>query len=1448
MPGDCDDTDASSYPGAKDQCDGVVNDCNSRGQLGVDPDPDSTKSTFYQDMDGDGYGVTGNTALFCSEVVANSFHYVAQGGDCNDTDASINPGATEVCGDGIDQDCSGSDLVDSCTDTDGDGVMDSVDSCPGTPSGTTVDPTGCAITGETTPIGGLLITSGGFSMGVPIDPSDTVNFNPFDPINLNLIFGKFQGSAVFDKANQADKTAGIVGFDFGAFGPVFAITIPDNLNDPDNPQTRMYPAPTGFVAGDQIYLDLSAWTAGWNGNLFNQGNSNVIGSYDPSTGAFDVSWSSLIVGGPFGGKTGYWSMQGTVVFDQDGDGFFANDPDPSKIDCNDNDASIYPGAPETFGDGIDSDCDGFDGTRVDADGDGYYSIAYGGDDCNDADPDIHPGAVDGVPDTCDGIDNDCDGSIDEDTATYYRDADGDGFGDPDTTTSVCSTDAPSGYVANADDCDDANAAVNPDAEESANGVDDNCNGLTDEVIGHLAPNTTYEMRIEPTPVALSSGNVVPVAQDETGNYNSSFTFAALPGSSSNLCLDNGAKIDADNDGTPDFGSGIDGDGYFGIIRFTTNGDATGFTVDSFNADTIPGTAGGNFAQEYRPNQTTSNVNQPGVKLGEMTGILGADGSMTIDPDGRVGGIDQTDAFKALSGARWNYDDPIGGYDPFTTGTSTNTSGSLRGRKIIDNGDGTFSVILVSAGTIGSDWGGFEGVPYVEVWRAEIVPVSGAGSESTNTFTTDDDGDGYSEVQGDCNDADPAIHPGATEIPYNGIDEDCSGVDLAIDQLKGKTGSEATDPSPDDDLDGDGFTKAAGDCDDNNPDINPGVQEVPDDGIDNNCNGMTDEQWLDLAPGTYELRIDPDMAHINANNNNDLETYFYMGGKWKAIPDSNGLEDVVNPETGQKDPTAGVIRFTVQADPSDSTRMILTVLGQPRESSSSGFVYPGGYRIAKFTSPGGEYTSYIEATQTGTYENGSGKMQFDLKEGMADTQYAGTRIPFPYDPLTTESVHNLSGGAPNDIFTGRRVQFMGVADQDINGDGSVDENDKWWTVTLVAAGNVPKSVPGFADAPFGHVFKGRIVLVSQAVNTPPVAVAGIDRTAGVGDKVVLDGSGSYDPDPGDGIASYTWKVEKRPEGSKAVLLDASANGEIPYSKVSFIADKAGIYTFSLVVTDESQGDKSAKDEVLVLAWSTADIESEGVMDSDGDGLPDDRDPNPAVMDTDGDGIMDGMDTFPNDPKEQVDTDGDGVGDNMDNTPDDPAQSVIMSESCGTPIVVKVGTGEGGSSGGNKLALLNVSSETAESAGIDPGDLPKNALILSYDVDVSHPSLGPGSAVPVTLDIPCGISKPALFKVVDGKLKSFEDLGIPYTVDMMGNHTVLFTLRDGNSSEDQDHLENGIIVDPIVIGEAVSTGGGKGGGGGGCALSSGQPDAVDALLLLLPVFLLAGLRWAGKRNRR
>jgi hypothetical protein len=82
--------------------------------------------------------------------------------------------------------------------------------------------------------------------------------------------------------------------------------------------------PRLFATGSRLTGDLRAWTAEWNSIYFNQGapkpngsfpgfTKPVNGTYDKRTKAYELSWYSLIVGGPFNGFTGYWHLQGTLV-------------------------------------------------------------------------------------------------------------------------------------------------------------------------------------------------------------------------------------------------------------------------------------------------------------------------------------------------------------------------------------------------------------------------------------------------------------------------------------------------------------------------------------------------------------------------------------------------------------------------------------------------------------------------------------------------------------------------------------------------------------------------------------------------------------------------------------------------------------------------------------------------------------------------------------------------------------------------------------------------------------------------------------------------------------------------------------------------------------------------------------------------------------------------------
>ncbi|MBK9016532.1 MAG: hypothetical protein IPM82_22020 [Saprospiraceae bacterium] len=179
--------------------------------------------------------------------------------------------------------------------------------------------------------------------------------------------------------------------------------------------------------------------------------------------------------------------------DEDNDGFY------NYVDCNDQNAAVNPDATEVCDD-IDNDCSGqaddglvFTNYYLDVDDDGFGDaasalssclaaapIGYSTDntDCDDTAAAINPGSAE----ICDDIDNDCSGQADDGlTITdYYLDSDGDGFGNAAISLSSCQASAPTNYVANNTDCDDLVAAINPDAAEICDGIDNDCSGQADD--------------------------------------------------------------------------------------------------------------------------------------------------------------------------------------------------------------------------------------------------------------------------------------------------------------------------------------------------------------------------------------------------------------------------------------------------------------------------------------------------------------------------------------------------------------------------------------------------------------------------------------------------------------------------------------------------------------------------------------------------------------------------------------------------------------------------------------------------------------------------------------------------------------------------------------------------------------------------------------------------------
>jgi hypothetical protein len=178
------------------------------------------------------------------------------------------------------------------------------------------------------------------------------------------------------------------------------------------------------------------------------------------------------------------------------------------VDCDDNDTNRFPGNVETCDAADpehDEDCkdESYAGPDDDGDKDGYYpshcanahyyqpvELAISqkhrtnqGNDCDDTRNDVHPEAEE----TCDGVDNDCNGVVDEvfgapkgDINTFFRDEDGDSWGNSDDPLQTLCDTAPDKYAVLDGDCRDHDPLVAPGRGEACNGFDDDCDGTIDQ--------------------------------------------------------------------------------------------------------------------------------------------------------------------------------------------------------------------------------------------------------------------------------------------------------------------------------------------------------------------------------------------------------------------------------------------------------------------------------------------------------------------------------------------------------------------------------------------------------------------------------------------------------------------------------------------------------------------------------------------------------------------------------------------------------------------------------------------------------------------------------------------------------------------------------------------------------------------------------------------------------
>jgi hypothetical protein len=558
-------------------------------------------------------------------------------------------------------------------------------------------------------------------------------------------------------------------------------------------------------------------------------------------------------------------------------------------DCDDTRATVGPSAPEVP-DGVDNDCDGDidEGTNlVDDDGDGFcepQGVACSDGsiqgDCNDGDAAVNPDAIE----VCaDGIDNDCDNLQNESGAQgcrqFFADVDNDSFGDPNAGSCECA--ATSTYsVTNSTDCNDNAFLTNPNANEIADGVDNDCDGTIDE--GTALFDDDGDGYCESPTGPCSDGSLIGDCDDST----------SLIGPDALEICGNGIDDDCDNQQNEP--------GAQGCQTVYTDDDGDGFGDPDDSACLCSPSApyivlNGNDCDDNDGSVGPGGVEVPDGDDNDCDGIVD-EGTILFDDDGD--GFCESQGLACSDGAaQGDCDDGNLSVNPnapevCNNGIDDNCSGQQDEPNAVgctpvyadrDNdgfGDpndsqcacGFRGVYTVANGddcddtTFGNNPNAGE--------APDGVDNNCNGLVDEGTIRYDDDGDGYCEgtgglctdgsLPGDCNDANNAVNPGAPEVCSNGIDDDCDGGESE----QGSLG--CTDYYVDSDRDGYGNPNATvcacnvpaqgtldnTDCDDTQANVNPAANELPD-GRDNDCDGQFDE-------GTNRVDADGDGYCANAS--------------------------------------------------------------------------------------------------------------------------------------------------------------------------------------------------------------------------------------------------------------------------------------------------------------------------------------------------------------------------------------------------------------------------------------------------------------------------------------------------------------------------------------------------------------------------------------------------------
>ncbi|MFM2163367.1 MAG: hypothetical protein RLZZ383_2879, partial [Pseudomonadota bacterium] len=481
---DCDDNDATEYPGSptpgKD-CSGVT--------------------VCYQDADFDGYG--GSIQILSSNPLCNAVGQSPNSADCNDGDATVKPNVVDAPNDGVDKDCDGYEICYQDLDNDGFGTIN-----PQPSTDLTCNATGVSRNDDD-------CNDNPGANGASIYPGATEV--PASDVDENCDgFEDCYRDDDRDDYGHPTRTIAVTDLTCQA-GTTWA----DNNLDCDDANATRKPSATEIPVNgidencdlvDQCYQDLDGDAYGSTVTIPGFDLTCVgVGVSRLGTDCFDLPPDGALVypGAPEIAGSGIdenCDGRELCYLDQDRDGYGQNVTisstnlvclgsglSPTNDDCNDQPApaagpQIHPGVSETAANGVDQDCDGFEDCYQDLDRDQYGStilaesstlsciadgVAANDDDCYDLPPtgaSIRPGAIEVV---ADGVDQNCDNS-----ESCYRDIDNDGYGRNTVVPSTSITCSAVGYSRRGDDCNDAignGAPIHPDAIEiPVDGVDQDC--------------------------------------------------------------------------------------------------------------------------------------------------------------------------------------------------------------------------------------------------------------------------------------------------------------------------------------------------------------------------------------------------------------------------------------------------------------------------------------------------------------------------------------------------------------------------------------------------------------------------------------------------------------------------------------------------------------------------------------------------------------------------------------------------------------------------------------------------------------------------------------------------------------------------------------------------------------------------------------------------------------